>query len=144
MLAALAVWFTRGWKDRRLARHCHYLGLPLSLAACAWSTFEPRAACICLSAYAILYLLAVWLFAAPQITYLGVAAITGAFYFGSTLMPGTTIAGQALLAAAIGCAFWAANGLLFTAAVWLRIPTSHGFTVRWHSRCSGSLPPRPA
>ena len=113
VLAALAIWFLRGWKDTRLARHCHYLGLPLSLAACAWSTFEPQAACICLGAYAILYLLGVWVFAAPQVTYLGVAALAGAFYFGSTLFPGTTISGQALLAAAIGCAFWSTKWLLW-------------------------------
>ncbi len=128
VLAALAMWFAKGWKDRRLARHCHYLGLPLSLAACVWSTFEPLAACICLSAYAILYLLGVWIFAAPQVTYLGVAALTGAFYFGSTLVPGTTIAGQALLAAAIGCACWATNGLLFGLRVGnaYRTPWFHG------------------
>ena len=112
VLAGLAIWFVRGWKDRRLARHCHYLGLPLSVAACVWSTFEPQAACICLSAYAILYLLAVRFFAAPQVTYLGVAALVGAFYFGSTLFPGTTISGQALLAAAIGCASWSLLWLL--------------------------------
>ncbi len=128
ILAALAVWFVRGWKERRLARHCHYLGLPISLAACAWSTFEPRAACICLSAYAILYLLAVRLFAAPRLTYLGMAAITGAFYFGSTLVPGTTLAGQALLAAAVGSTFWAANASLFRlrAAAAYREPWLHG------------------
>ncbi len=112
MLAALAVWFVRGWKDRRLARHCHYLGLPLSVAACVWSTFEPRAACICLSAYAVLYLAGVWLFSAPQVTYLGVTAVAGAVYFGSTLVHGTTIAGQALLASAIGFAYWSTRWVL--------------------------------
>jgi tetratricopeptide (TPR) repeat protein len=113
VLAALAIWFTRRWKDTRLARHCHYLGLPLSLAACAWSTLEPQAACICLSAYAILFLLGVWVFAAPEVTYLSVTATAGAFYFGSTLFPGTTISGQALLAAAIGCAHWSIKWLLW-------------------------------
>ena len=112
VLGGLAIWFVRGWKDRRLARHCHYIGLPLSVAACTWSTFEPRAACICLSAYAILYLLGVWVFSAPQVTYLGATALAGAVYFGSTLVPGTTIAGQALLAAAIGCAYWSIRWVL--------------------------------
>ena len=56
----------------------------LSIAACVWSGFEPLAAVICLSGYAILYLLAVWVFAAPWVTYLAAAALTGAAYFGST------------------------------------------------------------
>ena len=46
VLAGLAIWFVKGWKDRRLARHCHYLGLPLSVAACAMehaSNRGPRA-----------------------------------------------------------------------------------------------------
>jgi tetratricopeptide (TPR) repeat protein len=115
-LAGLASWFQKGWKDRRLARHCHYLGLPLAVAACAWSTFEPRAAYICLAAYAALILLAVFIFSAPRLTYLAVAASSGAFYFGSTLVPGVTIAGQGLLAAILACACWAVYRLLF----WLK------------------------
>ena len=51
---ALALWFVRLWSDRSLARHCHFIGLPLSVAACFWSGFEPLAAVICLSAYATL------------------------------------------------------------------------------------------
>jgi tetratricopeptide (TPR) repeat protein len=49
-LGCLAIWFARNWHDRRLARHCHYIGVPLSIAACVWSGFEPLAAVICLSA----------------------------------------------------------------------------------------------
>ena len=49
-LAGLSLWFVKHWDDRRLARHCHYIGLPLSIAACIWSGFEPLAAVICLSA----------------------------------------------------------------------------------------------
>ena len=113
VLASLAIWFARGWKDRRLARHCHFLGLPLSVVACAWSTFEPLAGCICLSAYAILYLLGVLVFSSPRLTYLGVFALAGACYLGSTLVPGVTVAGQGLLAALIGCACWAVYRLLF-------------------------------
>ena len=64
-LASLSIWITRNWNDRGLARHCHYLGVPLSIAACLASTFEPVAALICLSGYSILYLFAVWAFAAP-------------------------------------------------------------------------------
>jgi tetratricopeptide (TPR) repeat protein len=112
-LAGLAIWFVKSWKDRRLARHCHYLGLPLSVAACFWSAFEPRAACICLAAYATFFLLAVFVFSAPRLTYLAVAASSGACYFGSTLVPGVTISGQGLLAATMGCACWAVYRLLF-------------------------------
>ena len=81
---ACSLWFTQHWDDRRLARHCHYIGVPLSIAACVWSGFEPLAALICLSAYAILYLLAVWIFAAPWVTYLAAAALAGACYFGTS------------------------------------------------------------
>ncbi len=54
---------------------------------------------ICLSGYAILYLLAVWIFAVPWVTYLAAAALAGACYFGTTLVPGITLADQALAAA---------------------------------------------
>ena len=89
-LAWLSLWFVKHWDDRRLARHCHYIGLPLSIAACVWSGFEPLAALICLSGYAILYLLAIWVFAAPWVTYLAAAAVAGACYFGTRLVPGIT------------------------------------------------------
>jgi tetratricopeptide (TPR) repeat protein len=104
-LGWLSTWFVKHWNDRNLARHCHVVGLPLSIAACVWSGFEPLAAVYCLSGFALLYLLAVWVFAAPWVTYLAVAALCGASYFGSTLVPGVTLAGQALLAAVIasGC-----------------------------------------
>ena len=108
-LAGLSLWFVKHWDDRRLARHCHYIGVPLSIAACIWSGFEPLAAVICLSGYAILYLLAVWIFAAPWVTYLAAAALTGACYFGTTLVPGIALADQALAAALLGLAFWAAR-----------------------------------
>ena len=111
-LAGLSLWFVRHWDDRRLARHCHYIGLPLSIAACIWSGFEPLAAVICLSAYAILYVLAVWIFAVPWLTYLAAAALAGACYFGTTLVPGITLADQALAAALLGFAFWAARAQL--------------------------------
>jgi tetratricopeptide (TPR) repeat protein len=106
-LALLSIWMTRQWNDRRLAKHCHYLGVPLSIAACVASGFEPVAASICMSSYAILYLVAVWVFAAPWVTYLAIAALTGATYFGSTLYSGITLADEALFAAGLGLACWA-------------------------------------
>ena len=106
LLASLAIYFNRRWQDARLARHCHFIGLPLSIAACILSGFEPTAAVICLSGYTILYAIAVWLFEAPIVVYLACAAMTGAAYFGSTLMPGMTIGTQAIGAAVLGLLFW--------------------------------------
>ncbi len=109
VLAWLSLWFVREWNDRNLARHCHYLGLPVSIAACIWSGLEPLAGCICLGGYAILYLAGTWVFSTPWLTYLGVAAFCGSSYFGLTLVPGITLADQALLAALLGCAAWVAR-----------------------------------
>jgi hypothetical protein len=104
-LAALAVWFTKRWRDQRLARHCHYIGLPLSIVACLASTFDPLAASICLSGYAILFMLAIWLFRVPWVTYLAASAIAAASYFGSTLYSEITLADQAVAAALLGLMF---------------------------------------
>jgi len=124
-LAWLALWFVKNWDDRRLARHCHYIGIPLSIAACVWSGFEPLAAIICLSGYAMLYLWAVWAFAAPEVTYLAVAALGGASYFASTRVPGITLAGQALMAAAIGLGCWVVRVVL------VRLRAGEAYRVPW-------------
>ena len=94
VLALLSLWFSRVWKDERLARHCHYIGLPLAIAACLSSGFEPLAGAICLSGYTIGFAVAVWLFAAPALTFLTIGALVGAAYFGSTFIPGVTVADQ--------------------------------------------------
>jgi len=107
LLAWLSLWFVKSWNDRRLAKHCHYIGVPLSIAACVWSGFEPLAAVICLSGYTVLYVLAIWIFAAPWVSWLAAAALTGACYFGTRLVPGITLADQALAAALLGFSFWA-------------------------------------
>jgi tetratricopeptide (TPR) repeat protein len=104
-LAALSIWFRRGWKDERLARHCRYIGLPLAVAACLGSCFESDAATIVLSGYAVLFSLAVWLYTVPALAYGAILALCGAAYFGSTLVPGVTVAGQALTAAALAWLF---------------------------------------
>src|SRR5262249_33050634 len=54
VLAALSMWFRRGWNDERLARHCHYIGLPIAVVACLWSCQEPKAASIVQLGYAVL------------------------------------------------------------------------------------------
>ncbi len=102
LLGSLAIAFARRWQDGRLARHCHHIGVPLSLAACAYSSLDARAAFDCMSGYAVLYLLASWVFAAPLVQYLAIAAMAGAAYFGSTLLPSVTLEQQALLAAGMG------------------------------------------
>ncbi len=97
-LAVLSIWFRKVWKDERLALHCHYIGLPVAVAACLWSCQEPKAAAIVLSGYAVLFVLAVWMFAVPVLTYAAIGALCGASYFGSTLIAGITPADQALIA----------------------------------------------
>lgn len=114
LLAGLSIRFRRSWGDARLARHCHYLGVPLSVAACVLSGFEPKAGLICLPGYAVLYAVAVRVFAAPRVIYLATAALAGAAYFGSTLAPGgTTPAGQAFGGSVLGLAYWLL-GLILT------------------------------
>ena len=113
VLALLSLLFARQWKDERLARHCHYIGLPLALAACVLSCygFEPKAAILCLSAYALLYAVAAWLFAQPLLIYLACASFAGAAFFGSIWFS-ATIGTQALGAAGIAFIFWAACSVL--------------------------------
>jgi len=133
ILAWLALWFVKNWDDRRLARHCHYIGVPLSIAACVWSGFEPLAAIICLSGYALLYLWAVWAFAAPEVTYLAVAALGGAAYFASTRVPGITLAGQALMTAAIGMGCWLMRVVLG------RLRAGEAFRVPWFHAAAAAV-----
>jgi tetratricopeptide (TPR) repeat protein len=96
-LAALSIWFRRGWNDPRLARHCHYIGLPLAVAACLWSCQEPKAAAIVLSGHAVLFVLGIWWFAVPWLTYLAIAATCGAAGFAATLRHGWTAVDLALV-----------------------------------------------
>jgi tetratricopeptide (TPR) repeat protein len=112
VLAWLSFWFVRHWNDRTLARHCHYLGLPLSVAACLSTGFEPLAGCIGLAAYAILYIVGTRVLAVPGLAYLGVASACGATYCGSTLHGGITLAEHAFLAGLIGLASWGARVVL--------------------------------
>ncbi|MGC8639119.1 MAG: hypothetical protein ACP5XB_04490 [Isosphaeraceae bacterium] len=131
VLAALAVDFARRWKDRRLVRHCHYIGVPLSVAACVYSGFDSKAALICMSGYTVLYLLASWVFAAPLVQYLAIAAMSGAAYFGSTLLPSISLGQQALGAAGIGLGCSLVFLLLqpFRTTDAFRLPWAHGSLV---------------
>jgi tetratricopeptide (TPR) repeat protein len=112
VLALLSVWFSRAWKDDRLAKHCHYIGVPLAIAACIFSGLEPLAGAICLSGYAILFALAVGIFAAPAVTFLTIFALTGAVYFWSSLIPGVTVADQAMLVAVLAWGCWGISRIL--------------------------------
>ena len=128
LLGILALRVSRRWKDERLALHCHYLGVPFSVAACAYSGFEPRAAMICLSGYTVVYLLATRVFASPRVQYLAIASLAGAAYFGSTLLPAITLGQQALGAATIGL-FCSLVVLLLRgcrSAESFRLPWTHG------------------
>ncbi|MDR3637438.1 MAG: tetratricopeptide repeat protein [Isosphaeraceae bacterium] len=107
VLAGLSLAFANRWRDLRLARHCHWLGLPLSVAACILSGFEPKAGVLCLSGYTILYTCAAPLFCEPRLLYPACAAFIGASFFGTGLVPEATTG--TLAAVVAGC------GLLFSA-----------------------------
>lgn len=98
-LAVLALLFHRRWNSPRLARHCHYIGVPFSIAACAFSGLDPHAAVICLSGYAVLYSVAVGVFREPRVIYLACAALAAAVDFGLGLKPGITLSDRSLGAA---------------------------------------------
>ncbi len=115
LLAGLSIYFRRVWNDDRLARHCHYLGVPFSIAVCIFSGFEPKAGLICLSGYAVLYAIAARVFSEPRVIYLAAAATAGAAWFGTTLQHGWTFAVMAVVASAIGLGEW-----LITSALHVR------------------------
>ena len=78
LLAVLSLYFRRTWGDVKLARHCHYLGVPFAIGACLFSTLEPKAAAICLSGYSLLFALGAGAFSAPRVIYLATASLAGA------------------------------------------------------------------
>ena len=82
------------------------MGVPFSIAACLLSSFEPKAAMICLSGYAVLYADGAYRFGQPWVVYLSCAATVGAAYFGISLVPGMAVGTRALIAAALGLGFW--------------------------------------
>ena len=131
LLGILALGIAHRWRNDRLARHCHYLGVPLALAASIYSGFEPRAALICLSGYLVLDLLATWVFAAPRVQYLAIASLAGAAYFGSILLPTITLGQQAVGAAmiALACALVVLLLRGCRATRSYRLPWTHGALV---------------
>lgn len=106
-LGWLSTFFARKWSDPRLARHCHWIGLPVSVLACVLSGFEPKAAVICLGGYALLYALASRAFAEPRLVYLACAAAAGASFFGASAAGRGTLEIRSLLASGLGLVFWA-------------------------------------
>ncbi len=106
ILALLALWFSRVWKDERLSNHCHYIGVPLAIAACIFSGFEPLAGAICLSGYTVLFALAIGIYEAPAVGFLDALALGGAAYFWSSMIHGVTFADQTMLAAALAWGCW--------------------------------------
>ena len=106
-LAGLARFFARRWSDDRLSRHCHYIGLPMSIAACVFSGLEPMAALICLGGYAILYAIGARLYSEPRLIYLACAAMAGSAFFGASMAGASAIGLRSMIASALGLAFWA-------------------------------------
>ena len=133
-LGGLSIWFATHWSDRNLACHCHYVALPLSIAACVWSGFEPLAAVYCLAGFAVVYLLAVWVFAAPWVTYLGVASLCRRLLFRLDLgsgrhagRPGVPGGGhRARLLGSAGCAGPARGGRAVSGSLALVGAGTHG------------------
>lgn len=112
LLGLLALRFAGRWREARLARHCHYLGVPLSIAACLLSAFETKAAVLCLSSYALLYAIGAVRFSEPRLVYLAGSAFSGALWFGSWLVPGMTPGARVLGTAVLGGSFRGLGGLL--------------------------------
>jgi hypothetical protein len=111
-LVWLSLVFRRRWLETGLAKHCHYIGLPLSIGACVLSSLEPKAALLCLPIYVALYSAAAWLFAQPLLVYLACGATAGTTWALSRLDPSLTPQARALGASFLGLAFWAvASGL---------------------------------
>jgi len=105
VLALLARFFSKGWGDARLARHCHYLGLPLSVCACVLSGFEPKAALICLTGYTLQYSAAIRLFDQPRLVYLACSALVGALWFALDLRGGWFLDHRAVVAVVLAFSF---------------------------------------
>ncbi len=108
ILAGMAWFMTERWNDPKLARHCHYIGLPLSILACAFSCLEPTAALLTLPGYTVLYGLAIWRYKAPWIGYFACATFTGSAVAGSTFLGDLTFGAQALAASSIALGLWLA------------------------------------
>ncbi len=127
-LAGLTIKLRQSDQYRPLAPHCHYLGIPLSLAAAGVSATEPLAGTICLPGYALCYLAGALIFGVPWIIYLAIAALSGGVYLGSMLVPGIHLADRALMAAGLAVIYWLVRSVLCRRADRLRyaLPWGHG------------------
>ena len=121
VLAALSIVLTRRWNDPRLARHCHYIGVPLAIAACVLSGFEPLAAVLVMGGYAIGLAVATWVFANPALEYLACLALTGAAVAASTYLGDLAAGARSLAIAAVGLVLWVACRIL----AMLRVPPAY-------------------
>jgi tetratricopeptide (TPR) repeat protein len=107
VLAGLVAWFSKRWNDDRLAWHCHAIGLPVSIAACVLSGFEPKAAVICLTSYTALYLIAARVYQAPRLTYLAIAVLTGAVtYFDLAVTGDLSYRASSIEGSVLGLGCW--------------------------------------
>ena len=112
LLAGMALVFRRRWEDERLAKHCGYIGLPVSIAACLLSALDPLAAVLTMGGYTIAFGVATWLFATPALAYLACLAFAGAAVAGSTYLGDLALGARSLALATVGLVLWMACRVL--------------------------------
>jgi tetratricopeptide (TPR) repeat protein len=134
-LAGLSVFFGRRWNDARLAKHCMWIGLPVSLAACALSALEPIAALLTMGGYTVAYPIGAWIFAAPALGYLACAAFSGAAVAASTTLGDLSAGAWALALATVGLVLCAAAQALAIE----RVPVAYRVPVVRSSRAIAAV-----
>ena len=112
LIAGMSIVFSRRWKDDRLAKHCQYIGLPVSIAACVLSCLDPLAAVLTMGGYTIAFGLATWLFARPALAYLASLSFAGAAVAGSTYLGDLALGARSLALATVGLVLWIACRVL--------------------------------
>ncbi|MFO0957930.1 MAG: tetratricopeptide repeat protein [Isosphaeraceae bacterium] len=111
-LLGLSRWFDRRWQDRRLARHCHFIGLPVAATACILGSTEPTAALLTLSGYAIGFAISSWMLSVPWLVYLACSAFAGASLAAFHLVGDPTGGWRSLSMASVSMAYWLACRVL--------------------------------
>src|SRR5207253_2092695 len=104
-IIAYAAIVRRNKQQEHLARHCHFIGVPLSLAAVAYAFADPKSALACLCLYALLYAIEVWVFSAPALIYPASVAATAAVFTALVPIREVTLIQQAVGATALALVF---------------------------------------
>ena len=109
---------SRRWNDARLvSRHCHYIGLPLAVAACVLSAFEPLAGVLVMGGYAAGFGVATWVYANPALEYLACLSLGGSLVMASTYLGDLASGARSLAIASIGLLLWGIGRVLSAARV---------------------------